>query len=94
MQAKLGKEKAGAMKKDLKEQKIRRTEDIINLRRPVEEVQRAVEEDQKRMQQLMIHVNRLHLGADKKQVSHCIPCHEDNHLGHPSEIILMFCKIK
>jgi hypothetical protein len=56
------------------------TEEVFNLRRKVKELQCAVAEEEDEILRLLIQIERLCLGNDEKQVSHCIPCHEDNHM--------------
>jgi hypothetical protein len=57
------------------------TEDVLKLRMQVKELQCAVADEEDEINRLLIHIERLCLGSDKKQVSHCIPCHENSHIG-------------
>jgi hypothetical protein len=87
-QDKLEKEKAirkyyedqiAALKKQLAS-RIETAEDVLNLRRQVKELQYAVADKENELHQLLIQIDKLSLGIDEKQVSQCIPCHEDTYI--------------
>jgi hypothetical protein len=56
-------------------------EDMLNLRRKVKELHCAVTEYEDEINRLLFHIERLCLGNNEKQVSHCISCHEDSNTG-------------
>jgi hypothetical protein len=80
-----------SIRKDLEDQmvalveelscKIETEEDVLNLRRQMKELQCAVTDEEDKIYQLLIHIERLCLGNDEKQVSHCISRHKDSHIG-------------
>jgi hypothetical protein len=47
----------------------------------VKELQCAVADKEDELHQLLIQIDKLSSGIDEKQVSHCIPCHEDIYNG-------------
>jgi len=55
--------------------------DMHNLRRQVNELQHALTEEKDAKNMLLIQINDLTLDTYEQEVSHDIPCHEDNHIG-------------
>jgi len=47
----------------------------------VKELQYAVADKVNELHQLLIQIEKLSLGIDEMQVSHCFPCHEDIYTG-------------